>query len=337
MIFGLLCKSLGSVDHSSSEAVGHWRVKGQRINAKIAKGIGCPQRIAQMIFVCLILVVCDLAYASDDSVLPAPIQIDMNHASWVFSGVVSNETGENYGYFFQMQRDADHFHSIAALLDGQTKKVILLEEEDAIVHDSLPYNWHVGRAFMRFNPINDSWIFGLQSLDKKGFHFKVDMLKQTENKPVIQHLREGVLLLVNQTSHLNGHIQAGNDSKEQFVTAKNAWFRQVSLTSPEEINHSFSGVLCRFNDGSGFYSVNMVEPNALRGAVAGWFDADGVSAGMSQFINVKQDPDGPWHIRIALPQHHLILSDFVQQNSVVAGFVAEGQRPGFCMLSNRVS
>ena len=79
--------------------------------------------------------------------------------------------------------------------------------------------------------------------------------------------------------------------------------------------------------------MNMGGADALRGAVAGWSDAQGLPAAMSQFINVKQDPKGPWHIRLASPNLHLVLSDFTQKNSVVAGFVAEGTTPGFCMLS----
>lgn len=261
---------------------------------------------------------------------------DPTHAHWVFSGVVTNESGDSYGYFFQMQRNGDQFHSIAALFDGQSKQVILLDEGQALIHDATPYNWRVGRAFLQFNSINDSWIFGLKTQDNKGFNFKVDTLKQAETHPVVQDLRVGVELLINQTNRLNGHVQAGGDEKEQFVTAKNAWFRQIWLTDNEDMSHQFTGVLCRFNDGSGFYSVNISEADALRGAVAGWSDEQGLSAVVSQFINVKQDPSGPWHIRIASPHLHLVLSDFIKQHSVVAGFVAEGKAPGFCMLSKDV-
>ena len=79
--------------------------------------------------------------------------------------------------------------------------------------------------------------------------------------------------------------------------------------------------------------MNMVESDAVRGAVAGWFDAQGVSSAMSQFINVKEAPEGDWHIRIASPSLHFILSNTIKQHSVVAGFVAEKDKQGFCMLS----
>ena len=285
---------------------------------------------------CVALLISSSLYAADVVEPIEPLPLDPIHANWAFSGVVTSESGENYGYFFQMQRDGDEFHTIAALFDGQNKQPILLDESQAVIPQPTPYNWHVGRAFLRFNPINDSWIFGLKTEDKKGFNFKVDMLKQDDTIPAALDLRPGVELLVNQTSHLNGHIQAGKDSKEEFVTSKNAWFRQVWLKENQEKSQPFRGVLCRFNDGSGFYSVNMLEADALRGAVAGWRNEEGISAVMSQFINVKQDVKGPWHIRVASPSLHLVLSDFIEKNSVIAGFVTEGKAPGFCMLSNGV-
>lgn len=285
------------------------------------------------LFVCFTLITGSL-YAANVDTPKTFLPTDAAHANWVFSGLVTNESGDNYGYFFQIQRAGTQFNTLAALFDAQTKKVIVIDESQATITDPATQNWHVGHAFLRFNPINDSWIFGLQTQDKKGFNFKVDMLKEPENNPVAQNLRPGVELLVSQTSRLNGHIQIGDESKEQFVTAKNAWFRQISLTEPPSKGHPFTGVLCRFNDGSGFYSVNMIEPDALRGAIAGWQDGQGISGMMSQFINITQAPEGPWHIRLASPSLHLILSDFIKQDPVVAaGFVADATSPGFCMLS----
>ena len=80
----------------------------------------------------------------------------------------------------------------------------------------------------------------------------------------------------------------------------------------------------------------MLAPDALHGAVAGWRDEQGSPIVMSQFINIKQDAKGPWHIRVTSPNLHLVLSDFIKQGSVVAGFVEDGKTPGFCMLSNDV-
>ncbi len=285
--------------------------------------------------VCFAMFFGSVIYAADvepiekTGFLPA----ESTHANWVFSGVVANESGEQFAYFFQVQRHENQFHSIVTLFDAQTKTVILQDEGEASISDPEQYNWHVGRSFLRFNAINDSWIFGLKTQDKKGFNFKVDMLNQPENNPASQNLRAGMEFIVSQTGRLNGHIQTGEASTEEFVTAKNTWFRQIWQTNPQSQIHQLSCVLCRFNDGSGFYSINMVESDAVRGAAAGWFDAQGASSAMSQFINVKEAPEGDWHIRIASPSLHFILSNTIKQHSVVAGFVAENDKQGFCMLS----
>ena len=80
--------------------------------------------------------------------------------------------------------------------------------------------------------------------------------------------------------------------------------------------------------------MHLNEADALRGAVvAGWRNEQGTPTTMSQFIHVKQDPTGPWHIRVGTPNRHLVLSQFVDKPSVVAGFVEQDNTPAFCMLS----
>ena len=305
------------------------------------KGYNTMYKMIQFCLLCLrislVLLFSTILFAADTPEPVDALPLEHLHESWVFAGIVSNENSDNYGYFFRMQRDGNDFHSIAALIDAQTKDVILLDENHAHIDHPAAFNWHVGPSFLRFNSINNSWIFGLKSKDKKGFNFKVDMLKQSEIVPVVQGLRPGVELLINQTHHLNGHLNAGTDNKEQFVTAKNAWFRQVWLTNDQQKNYPFSGVLCRFTDGSGFYSVKMPEADAQRGAIAGWRDEEGTSVPMSQFINVKQDKaGGPWHIRVTSPNLHLMFIDDIKKDSVAAGFLVDGKRQGFCVLNNEV-
>lgn len=282
----------------------------------------------------LIIVASSSIYAAEPIIPSGFFPAESTHANWAFSGVVASESGENYGYLFQMQRDDNQFHVIVALFDAQTKEVLFRDDSHAIVAEPNSYNWHVGHSFLQFNPINASWIFGFKDQNKKGFNFKVDMLKQSEHDQTKQNLRQGVEFVVRQTGPLNGHVQAGKESTEQFVTAKGAWFRQIWLTNHQDKSHELSGVLCHFNDGSGFYSMNMPESDAMRGAIAGWIDAQGMPLVMSQFINVKQTPDGgPWHIRITSPNLHFILTDSLRQDTVVAGFVDEKDKQGFCMLS----
>lgn len=258
------------------------------------------------------------------------------HVNWMFSGVVANEAGEHYAYFFQMQRHEHAFHVVASLFDAQTKTLILQDEGDAVLDRVQSYDWQVGHSFLRFNAINDSWIFGVKTDDKKGFNFKVDMLNQPEHNPVTQDLRAGIEFIASQTGSLNGHIQVGLMDNDQFVMAKTSWFRQIWVTNVQSKSYPLTSVLCRFDDGSGFYSMNMLNQDTVRGAVAGWYDAAGAPLSMSQFTDVKQDVDGVWHIRITSPKTHLVLSDTIKQNAIVGGFVVEKNKQGFCMLHNDV-
>lgn len=263
--------------------------------------------------------------------LPAQDQ----HVRWVFSGTVSDEQNEQYGYFFQMERDGALFRSHAALFDAQTKTVLFSDESEAQLNDEKEYHWQVGHAFLHFNPINDSWVFGIKRKDKQGFNFKVDMASTIDKLGRGEVLRPGVSVFVGQTSLLNGHVQLGKDQVEKFVTAKHAWFRQMWMNKTSQAGqHAIHGILCRFDDGSSFYSVNLPEADALRGALAGWFDQEGAASSISQFIRIKANPEkDEVDIRIPSPHRHVVLSLGLKNDSMMAGFVAQGKEKGFCVLS----
>ncbi|MBA3536683.1 MAG: hypothetical protein H0T84_08760 [Tatlockia sp.] len=265
------------------------------------------------------------------------LSINALHAYWAFSGTVSNENGELYNYYFQMQRKDNQFHAVATLINNQSKEVLLYEESDKTIEHFVATNWHVGRAFMQFNPINNSWVFGVTTKNHIGFNFKIDMLGQPLTMPLSQGLRSGIELLVNQTGRLNGHIQAGEKvAKDQFVTAPKAWFKQIWVSKSQESRHPLTGVLCQFNDGSGFFAVNLQEPDALRGAVAGWRDVEGTVIPMSQFVSVKEKKDGLWSIRIPSPKIRLSLEDALakgnEKHHLIAG-LSTGKTPGFCTIT----
>lgn len=287
-----------------------------------------------LIFVLLFYFQCLFAEMPADTKQPQYSPINAKHATWVFSGLVANESGDNYGYFFQLQRDEHHFRVTAALMDESTKKVLLHEESEADLDDSMVYNWHVGQAFLKFNSINHSWIFGVKPKDNIGFNFKVDMMKQLEQEPGIHHLRSDVTMIVSQTSELDGHILIGGDSPEQFVTADDAWFRQIWQSDEDNKQHPLTSVLCTFNDGSRFYSANLHERDAQSGAIAAWFKPDGTQQSMSQFIQVSPNDRGMWQIQLQAPKMNLMLADATPASSVVAGFVEGEKRKGFCMLNH---
>jgi hypothetical protein len=276
-------------------------------------------------------VVCAAEMVTDEKPKFSPI--DALHATWVFSGIVSSESGEDYGYYFQLQRDDDHFHTSVALMDQASKKVLFHEEMDETIDHARSLDWHVGRAFLKFNPVNDNWIFGVKPKNNLGFNFKADMLKQFEHAPSLHHLDSGVQMMVMQTSELNGHVMTGNENNAQFVNTKASWFRQIWQDKVDSKGHDLSTVLCHFNDGSKFYSVHLQEQYAQSGAIAGWFNPQGTRQTMSQFIQVSRTKTGDWRIHAQTPHLDLRLHDAIEQPSVVAGFVQDAKNPGFCMLN----
>mgnify|MGYP003630107667 CR=1 FL=1 len=284
-------------------------------------------------WVYLIWMVSCCIHAEVPKVSPHFVPSTSAEAHWVFSGVVEGEGGEQYGYFFQMGRKKNTFHSRAALFDVQTKAVLIQDDSEAEIADPSTYLWHVGNAFLRFNPITDSWFFGFKQANKAGFNFKVDMQKTSEALPEPQNLRSGISVFVSQTNSLNGHIHSSDGQKEHFVTAGQAWFRQTSVTTPQSNTHAVKGVLCRFDDGSGFYSVNLPEEDALRGAITGRFDAKGLAEPMSQFIHVEVRTDGKWGVHVPSPEQNVLVSAFMQQDAVIAGIAEVGEQAGFCFLS----
>ncbi len=253
-------------------------------------------------------------------------------ASFVLSGLLTNENGEHYDYFFQIQRDGQAFHAKVALFDSQHQKIIFEEAGDAKIEHPDDYDWHIGRAFLRFNAINDSWVFGLLNDEKGGFNFKVDMLNQREHHTVTRYFRHGISFVVMQTGALNGHLQLA-DHEEQFVIAKTAWFRQIWLTRETSSEHQLDGLLCRFQDGGGLYSVRLSESDMPRGSVSGLLSADGEAAAISQFIHVEEKDEHAWLIRVLAPHMQLNINAALAQQDVVAGFMLNKERPGFCLLS----
>jgi hypothetical protein len=259
---------------------------------------------------------------------------DLIKGSWIFSGIVNDESGDKYGYFFAMQRQGSDFQIKAALVDGQTNQMVFFYEGSEKIEQSTGLDWHVGNSFLRYNPINDSWIFGVKELDKKGFNFKVDMLKQANNDETFV-LRPGVKLLALQTSQLNGHVRI--DDKEQFVTGNKTWFAKLALSDDQKDTHEISTTFCRFKDDHGFYSANLKEKDATSAAVAGWIDPLGKKVKMSQFISLKTLDNDLCMLHVGVPKLNLKLINTLKTTNLsqtIAGFSKES-RDGFCFITQQ--
>lgn len=253
--------------------------------------------------------------------------------SWSFSGMVTDESGNRYGYFFQMHRQEEHFQVKTALIDDQNQLKLFYEDSEDLI-SAAPLNWHIGHSFIRYNPINDSWIFGVKLGNGQGYNFKVDMLKEEDNDSKPLTLRPGVELQALQTSRLNGHIKIEKDVKEQFVTGNNAWFGKVWFSRKQNTPHEISTTFCRLSNDNGFYSANLKEEDATGAAVAGWRDPLGNKVKMSQFVSIKNQADNQCLLHVGLPKLDLNVINTLKQedqNSLsVAGFSKDNK--GFCFV-----
>ncbi len=295
-----------------------------------------PIRIL-VFLVALILSLSTLLFAADESNDFVLQPVEPLVGSWSFSGMVTNESGERYGYFFQMHRQGMQFQVKTALIDGQTNQLKFYYEGSALINRSASLNWHVGRSFMRYNPINDSWIFGVKLENAQGFNFKVDMLKQANNDNETLTLRPGVELQALQTSRLNGHIKTDTDGKEQFVTGNNAWFGKLWFSKKQNSPHDVSTTFCRLSNDNGFYSANLKEADATGAAIAGWRDPAGNRVKMSQFISIKNQPNNQCLLHIGLPKLSLNVLNTLKQEEhgphSVAGFSKDNK--GFCFVTEQ--
>jgi hypothetical protein len=297
-----------------------------------------PIRICFILF-SMIFSLCTGAFAADEEITAEVLQpVEPLVGSWTFSGMVTNESGDRYGYFFQMQRQGSDFHAKTALIDGQTNKLVLFYEGSEKIDKSTQLNWQVGRSFIRYNPINDSWIFGVKVEDDKGFNFKVDMLKQVNNDNETLVLRPGVELQALQTSRLNGHVQIGENNKEQFVTGNNAWFGKLWFSKDQKTSHDISTTFCRLSNDNGFYSANLKESDATGAAVAGWRDAMGNKVKMSQFISIKSLANNQCLLSLGFPKLNLkVLNTLTSEENAplsVAGFSKDNLKD-FCFVAEQ--
>lgn len=261
-------------------------------------------------------------------------QIIKDTGAWTFSGTIRNEASEQFGYFFEVQRQQHSIHVKTALIDGQNNQLLFSYEDDEPVVLDNPIDWNIGRAFIRHNAINDSWVFGVKVKDNKGFNFKVDMLSQSGHS-AIQTLRPGIMLQAVQTSELNGHVQLGD--KEQFITGNKTWFSQLSINNEKQATtQDIHATYCRLDNQDGFYSAKLSENNLPSTAVAGWLDAKGNRIKMSQFISIKSTPEHSL-VQVGLPKLSLKILNTLKNESLgqsVAGFAKENKQ-AFCFVSRQ--
>lgn len=276
------------------------------------------------------------ALASITAINPAA-SLSSNQATISFAGSISNENAEQYNYYFYIQKLENKLQGVAILIDNHTKEIVLYEEGQGSINPSEANSWQANHLFLRFSSITSSWVFGVKTQDKRGFNFKADTLSQINSSPKIQTLRPGLAFLINQTGRLNGHLQIKD--KEQFVTGNKAWLEQIWLSKPQLNDHLITAVLCNFNNQHSFYSVSLAESDTTKGAIAGWRDDQGNAMAVSQFIEIQQQKNSDWLIKILTPKTNLVLNNSLSNKpgngQLIAGFTQSKQSTqGFCIINH---
>lgn len=295
----------------------------------------------RIVGILLLLDLCMPAYAEDmvaptpveAAIPPADIPLAATNANWIFSGSVATETGETYEYFFQAKRKQDVVQATISLVDAQTKAVIFMQTADTrLTEEVQPDHWTIGDIFLRYNTINHSWVFGLKKENQIGFNFKVDILNRLDHSPKVRQVREGVMMTMVQTGQVNGHIQLKENSSAQFVTGKNAWFREVVVRKASAQLPALQGLLCHFNDGSGLYSMKVVDQKVKPKTYAGSYTPEGAMGG-SKAIRFDHLDSGLWRVKVPSSKLQFDLNDVLKDQPIVLGFVEQKQKSGFCVIS----
>ncbi|MGV3740028.1 MAG: hypothetical protein ACO1N3_01885 [Gammaproteobacteria bacterium] len=274
------------------------------------------------------------AVAEDNAVSQAEIPLAATNANWIFSGSVSTETGETYEYFFQAKRKQNAVQATISLVDAQTKAVIFMQTADTqLTAEAQPDHWTIGDIFLRYNTINHSWVFGLKKENQIGFNFKVDIINRLDHSPKIRQVRDGVMMTMVQTGQVNGHIQLKEDASAQFVTGKNAWFREVVVRKASAKLPALQGLLCHFNDGSGLYSMKVGDTKIKPRTYAGSYTAEGAATNISKSIRFDLLDSGLWRVNVPSSKLQFDLNDVLKNQPIVLGFVDQKKKSGFCVIS----
>lgn len=250
-------------------------------------------------------------------------------AHWLFTGTVVNDAAESWGYFFKLDRDGADFKVAISLIDLEKQAIVFAEHYEKTIAESEPYRLSVGEAYLRFNPINERWVLGINKKNKTGFNFKIDMLKEDRSKNNWIESGPGARLLVTQTSQVNGYIQLESQAKEQFITSPYAWFFQSWQVKHQPDPIQLSGLFCQFSEKQGLYWVDSPSSRSKKPLLSGWVDSQNQSKPISSVIRFDKQKSPVWTLDITHPKRHYWLHNLSEQENQTVGFI-EKDGKGFC-------
>lgn len=218
--------------------------------------------------------------------------------SWNISGTLENEQAEQFAYYFTVQRIGEQFSYFSQIIKLQTKEIIFQKSEQAtlVLSEQQGLNFKISHGFLRYNEINNSWTFGVDSED--GFNLRVESLTAA-NYNVI-HLKN-ISFYMLQSKRVNGDLARKN--KQEFVTSSNAWLaHQWQNKSEQEVGLLMERLLCRIENNQGVMLVKAYQDKDAIFSQADLLDPQGDSYPVSQFGSLSQIKLNEWQVKLLSPK-----------------------------------
>lgn len=282
---------------------------------------------------------------------------------WMFSGEITTEEGETYAYMYQLKQKNKKISIFANVVDLSIKKTEKSEAPPTVFEYKYTeqlddegfrkmvnrkqeqeqiksMEWKVGKAFIKYNVIGDSWFFGVED-DKNGFNFRVKGVRNyvlNGENGYLSHKNDNYEASYSaQSMSINGHLTLGG--KSRFVTGKNSWFEHVwSRTFSGQQVAKYVLITCRFNDNTGlmlYENLGDIKPVKLKtGTYQNALDEKKL---LSNFSLVKSIKTQQWRISIpALKIDIKALGDTISEYDIIhLKDDNKDNKEGFCFVNQK--
>lgn len=311
--------------------------------------------IRKLFFIIFFLLLAPTIYANTVLSSTVPIELPSDHGNhftttnemWMFSGKVTTEEGQPYIYMFTFKRKNNQWRVFVNLIDLITQKEVLLyqyTEKDTSIkvfqeHKQNTMMWRVGKAFMNYNVIGDSWFFGVMD-EKNGFNFRVKGIRNyvlNGHQGYLQWLNENAFQASYsaQNMEINGHLTL--DENNTFVTGENSWFehRWGSILAGHQ-TAKYALITCRFGDNTGLMLYEWLgnkNKKSTRLKTGTYQDALNHQKTLSDFYLSRSVKTQQWTISVpALNMHITALSDKIAEYDVIS---VKAPKSGYCFVSQK--
>ncbi|NBX84855.1 MAG: hypothetical protein EBQ95_04505 [Gammaproteobacteria bacterium] len=290
--------------------------------------------LLKLIF-CITLVFTTCCCVADDN-LPSPFllnQLNTSQDMWTITGLLQNEQDESYGFTFNIQRNGPAYHVFAAIMDIHQKKELWHQEENGILATSDQPVEKLGHFFWKYSNINSSLIVGYEDNKQQVFNLKLDLLEPTVVTKTAK-LTPDMKIQQFWSGQINGHVNI--NEKEQFVTSREMWLQQIWQHQSGHHPKMFQELMCKFQDGSSLFALQIPEKNALKANIAGHFNAQGDKQTISQFINLYPSQEKNYNVILKDSKKVLHLQSLYQTKNYQAlfGYIPHATMHGFCLYQS---